>query len=145
MKIKTIKLFCIITLLFLASCTPEEKNNKATNPLTGTKWATSYADYYMVIEFTSENQVQGYFAKGSSLTYHNGLTNGSYSVSGSNVTFNNFDISLNSRMIKSFDNHLYLCVTTPASGHPLGSLPPFSSSLGIDQASLALLSLLRRI
>ena len=50
--------------------------------------------------FTSENQVQGYFAKGNSLTYHNGLTNGSYSVSGSNVTFNNFDISLNSRMIK---------------------------------------------
>lgn len=95
MKIKTIKLFCIITLLFLASCTPEEKNNKATNPLTGTKWATSYADYYMVIEFTSENQVQGYFAKGSSLTYHNGLTNGSYSVSGSNVTFNNFDIIWN--------------------------------------------------
>lgn len=93
MNLKPIQLCIILLLLCLASCSNEEKKDAVNNPLIGTKWATSYVDdHFMVIEFTSEKQVQAYFAQGSSLTYYCGLTTGSYSISENKITFNNVDL-----------------------------------------------------
>ena len=85
-------LVCIATAVLMLSCS--KKNEEAQNPnsLSGTKWATTYADNFMVIEFVSDNQVQGYIAKGDNLAYYGGLSTGSYSVSGNNITFSGFDI-----------------------------------------------------
>ena len=52
----------------------------------GTKWFASYSDYLMVLEFTSETEVTGYFAKPNGV-YYSGQTTGTYTVSGSRVTF----------------------------------------------------------
>lgn len=89
-------LICFATTTML-SCSKEGNNgsnsgNQSSNELIGTKWVTSYADDYMVIEFVSENQVQGYFAKGDNYAYWLGLSTGSYSLNGKNITFSGFDI-----------------------------------------------------
>lgn len=92
----TIKLtaLCFLTAVLMMSCSKdtENGNHNNQNALVGTKWVTSYADYYMVIEFVSENQVQGYFAKGDNYAYLQGLTTGSYSLNGKSITFSGFDI-----------------------------------------------------
>ena len=56
------------------------------NPLVGTKWFASYSDYLMVLEFTSDTQVTGYFAKPNGV-YYSGQTSGTYKVTGNTVTF----------------------------------------------------------
>lgn len=85
-------LVCIATAVLMLSCSKNKDDAQNSNGLAGTKWATSYADHFMVIEFGSGSQVQGYIATGSGLTYYGGLSTGSYSVSGNNVTFSGFDI-----------------------------------------------------
>ncbi len=82
-------LLCFAATAMMVSCTPEKEEE--TNPLVGTKWACKYSNSNMVIEFVSAKEVQAYFAN-SALAYERGLTSGSYTVSGSNVTFNNLDL-----------------------------------------------------
>lgn len=84
-------LICFALALLMPSCSKKDKSTNS-NDLVGTKWTTTYADHFMVIEFTSSSQVQGYIATGSNLAYYGGLSSGSYSASGNNITFNGFDI-----------------------------------------------------
>lgn len=74
----------IISIICTLSCSKE----KDRNPLVGTKWTTSYADDLMVLEFTSDKDVTGYFAK-SSGAYLSGQIQGTYSFSNNNITFSN--------------------------------------------------------
>ena len=83
-------LLCFAATAMMVSCTPEEKE-ESTNELVGTKWTCKYASSNMVLEFLSTTEVQAYFAN-SALVYERGLTSGSYSVSGKNITFNGLDI-----------------------------------------------------
>ena len=75
-----------IGVLSLSSCEKATPDTKEPNPLVGTKWYTSYADYLMVLEFTSDTDVTGYFAKPNGV-YYSGQTSGKYTVSGNRVTF----------------------------------------------------------
>jgi hypothetical protein len=70
----------------LSSCGKDNPGSKELNPLVGTKWFASYADYLMVLEFTSETDVTGYFAKPNGV-YDSGQTSCKYTVSGNHVTF----------------------------------------------------------
>ncbi len=83
-KILSIILIALCSILSFASC--EKADTKEPNPLVGTKWYTSYSDYLMVLEFTSETDVTGYFAKDNGV-YYRGQTTGTYKVSGNRVTF----------------------------------------------------------
>lgn len=74
----------IIACLAFSSCNKETP--KEENPLLGTKWFASYADYLMVLEFTSDTEVTGYFAKDNGV-YYSGRTSGNYKVTGNTVTF----------------------------------------------------------
>ena len=82
----------IITLLIGALCSIaaftacEKTAPEETNPLVGTKWYASYSDYLMVLEFISDTEVTGYFAKDNGV-YDSGKTSGTYTVSGNRVTF----------------------------------------------------------
>lgn len=78
-------LVAFVAMLSLSSC--EKTPEKEENPLVGTKWFASYSDYLMVLEFTSDTEVTGYFAKDNGV-YYSGRTSGTYTVSGSKVTFN---------------------------------------------------------
>ena len=83
------KLFALLSVLIIAmvSFTGCEKPAKEEpNPLAGTKWFASYSDYLMVLEFTSDTEVTGYFAKPNGV-YYSGQTSGTYKVTGSKVTF----------------------------------------------------------
>ena len=75
-------LVAFVAMLSFSSCekTPE-------NPLVGTKWFASYSDHLMVLEFTSDTEVTGYFAKDNGV-YYSGRTSGTYAFSGGKVTFN---------------------------------------------------------
>lgn len=74
----------------LSSCGKDNPGSKEPNPLVGTKWFASYADYLMVLEFTSETDVTGYFAKPNGV-YDSGQSSGKYTFSGNRVTF--FDLT----------------------------------------------------
>ena len=78
-------LVAFVAVLSLSSC--EKTPEKEENPLVGTKWFASYSDYLMVLEFTSDTEVTGYFAKDNGV-YYSGRTSGTYTVSGNKVTFN---------------------------------------------------------
>lgn len=78
-------LVAFVAVLSLSSC--EKTSEKEENPLVGTKWFASYSDYLMVLEFTSDTEVTGYFAKDNGV-YYSGRTSGTYTVSGNKVTFN---------------------------------------------------------
>ena len=79
-----------VAILTIASCNEQpvapDTPTKEPNPLVGTKWYASYADYLMVLEFTSDTDVNGYFAKSNGV-YSSGLTSGTYTVSGNSVKF----------------------------------------------------------
>ena len=83
-------LLCFVATSIMISCTPEETQEE-TNPLVGTQRRCKYASSNMVLEFLSTTEVQAYFAN-SALVYERGLTSGSYSLSGRNITFNGLDI-----------------------------------------------------
>lgn len=85
-KFLSILVASFIGILCFSSCGKENSNTKEPNPLVGTKWFASYSDYLMVLEFTSETEVTGYFAKPNGV-YYSGQTTGTYTVSGSRVTF----------------------------------------------------------
>lgn len=85
-KILSILFACAIGILCLSSCEKATPDTKEPNPLVGTKWYTSFADYLMVLEFTSDTDVTGYFAKPNGV-YYSGQTSGTYKVSGNSVTF----------------------------------------------------------
>lgn len=74
----------IFSILCALSCT--KNTTDSGNPLVGTKWTTSYSDYLMVLEFTSEKDVTGYFAKPSG-AYYSGQIQGTYSFSNNSITF----------------------------------------------------------
>lgn len=74
----------IISIVSFTAC--EKTVKEEPNPLVGTKWFASYSDYLMVLEFTSDTQVTGYFAKDNG-AYYTGQTSGTYKVSGNSVTF----------------------------------------------------------
>lgn len=78
-------LIAIAAMLSFSSC--EKTPEKEENPLVGTKWFASYSDYLMVLEFTSDTEVTGYFAKDNGV-YYSGRTSGTYAFSGGKVTFN---------------------------------------------------------
>ncbi|MEE0990529.1 MAG: hypothetical protein UIC45_04345 [Paludibacteraceae bacterium] len=78
-------LFLSLFILLIVSCSNEET---VDNPLVGTKWTTSYADYMMVLEFTSNNDVTGYFANPTG-EYYSGIVNGTYTLKGNSVNFSN--------------------------------------------------------
>ena len=85
---KAIILLCVAlcSTVFFSGCEKPEPEPQEVNPLVGTKWFASYSDYLMVLEFTSETEVMGFFAKPNGV-YYKGRTNGTYSVSGNRVTF----------------------------------------------------------
>ena len=78
-KLFTLLSVLIITFVSFTSC--EKPTKEEPNPLVGTKWFASYSDYLMVLEFTSDTQVTGYFAKPNGV-YYSGQTAGTYKVSG---------------------------------------------------------------
>lgn len=61
------------------------------NSLSGTEWVTKYADDYLIIKFTSDSKVEGYFAD-SNFVMDGRLSSGTYTIDGNQVTFNNFII-----------------------------------------------------
>lgn len=77
------KFLLLSILMLMVSCSTIETED---NPLIGTKWTTSYSDYLMVLEFTSNNQVTGYFAKSNGV-YNSGMVNGSYTLKGNQIIF----------------------------------------------------------
>ena len=81
----TILSVLIITIMSFTAC--KKPIQEELNPLVGTKWFASYSDYLMVLEFTSETEATGYFAKDNGV-YYSGRTSGTYKVSGNRVTFN---------------------------------------------------------
>lgn len=83
-KFFTLLSVLIITFVSFTSC--EKPVKEEPNPLVGTKWFASYSDYLMVLEFTSDTQVTGYFAKPNGV-YYSGQTSGTYKVTGNTVTF----------------------------------------------------------
>lgn len=85
-KILSIILVALCSVLSFSSCEKAVAIAKEPNPLVGTKWYTSYSDYLMVLEFTSDTEVTGYFAKPNGV-YYTGQTTGTYKVSGNSVTF----------------------------------------------------------
>ena len=85
-KLLSILFAITIGIACLTSCGKDNSGSKEPNPLVGTKWFASYSDYLMVLEFTSETDVTGYFAKPNGV-YYSGQTSGTYTVSGSRVTF----------------------------------------------------------
>lgn len=85
-KFLSILVASFIGILCLSSCGKENTNTKEPNPLVGSKWFASYSDYLMVLEFTSETEVTGYFAKPNGV-YYSGQSTGTYTVSGSRVSF----------------------------------------------------------
>lgn len=85
-KLLSILAACFIGIICLSSCEKATPDTKETNPLVGTKWYASYSDYLMVLEFTSDTDVTGYFAKPNGV-YYSGQTSGTYKVSGNSVTF----------------------------------------------------------
>ena len=85
-KFLSILLAIALGITCLSSCGKDNPGSKEPNPLVGTKWFASYADYLMVLEFTSETDVTGYFAKPNGV-YDSGQTTGTYTVSGNTVTF----------------------------------------------------------
>ena len=76
----------LLCMMGFFSCTKDD--NGANNKLVGTKWYSSYSNYLMVLEFSSQNNVVGYFATQNGV-YNNGRTTGTYKVDGDNVTFSN--------------------------------------------------------
>jgi len=85
-KFLSILLAIALGISCLSSCGKDNPGSQGPNPLVGTKWFASYADYLMVLEFTSETDVTGYFAKPNGV-YDSGQTSGKYTVSGHHVTF----------------------------------------------------------
>lgn len=83
MKKIILLLFCMMGLF---SCAKDDDGTN--NKLVGTKWYASYADYLMVLEFSSSKDVVGYFATQNGV-YDNGRTTGTYKINGDKVTFSN--------------------------------------------------------
>ena len=82
---KIYNLFFSLLVLLTVSCSNEETLD---NSLVGTKWTTSYGSNIMVIEFTSNEDVVGYFAKPSGV-YYCGMVDGTYTLKDNTVYFAN--------------------------------------------------------
>ena len=52
----------LLTAMFLtfSACSSDDDEK---NSLSGTEWVTKYADDYLIIKFTSDSKVEGYFAR----------------------------------------------------------------------------------
>ena len=100
MNIRNIfKLICIMICMavFLNSCTKKDDEKTTENNIVGTKWITTvqtiYQPYeYLVLEFYSENSVQGYKATGDNLVISGETADGTYSISDNNIVFSNLYI-----------------------------------------------------
>lgn len=85
-KMKVIAMMVCITMLTCAtSCSDDTMGH--SNSLAGTTWTAPYVDNLMVLKFTSNTQCEAYFAD-NNMNYQNGATQGTYSITGNNVTFN---------------------------------------------------------
>lgn len=80
----------LLTAMFLtfSACSSDDDEK---NSLSGTEWVTKYADDYLIIKFTSDSKVEGYFAD-SNFVMDGRLSSGTYTIDGNQVTFNNFII-----------------------------------------------------
>ena len=80
----------LLTAMFLtfSACSSDDDEK---NSLSGTEWVTKYADDYLIIKFTSDSKVEGYFAV-SNFVMDGRLSSGTYTIDGNQVTFNNFII-----------------------------------------------------
>lgn len=89
---KLFSMTLLLTAMFLtfSSCSKDDDNG---NSLSGTKWATKFADNdYIVIEFVSDSEVEGYFTDANFVIVGNPST-GKYSMNDNKITFNNFIIN----------------------------------------------------
>lgn len=85
-----IALFIVLLIsVFTFSCQKDGSKTNGSNKLVGTKWYATYSNYLMVLEFTSNIEVTGYFANDNGV-YYKGRTSGTYKVSGNTVTFYDF-------------------------------------------------------
>lgn len=84
-------LFIGITAAF-TSCKKEDKPQQPQQQsIVGTKWTTSFSDDMIVIEFTSSNEVIGYFANsGGGIIWD--VVRGTYTKSGNSITFHNLTL-----------------------------------------------------
>ncbi len=93
---KLLILFATVTVLMIG-CEEEDgysggsSQGGGSNGLIGTTWTAPYADHQMVLKFISSSKCEAYFADGN-LNYVRGATQGTYSVSGNNVTFSGMDL-----------------------------------------------------
>lgn len=85
---KFLSITLLLTAMFLtfSSCSKEDDDE---NSLSGTEWVTKYADDYLIIKFTSDSKVEGYFAD-SNFVMDGKLSSGTYTLDGNQVIFNNF-------------------------------------------------------
>lgn len=90
-RFKTIGLMlCFAASTMIVSCNPDDKED--TNPLVGTKWATSAGgSSYYVLEFPTATQCQLYHAD-NNLVANSTIGNGTYKVNGSVVTFSGVEM-----------------------------------------------------
>ena len=71
----------LLTAMFLtfSACSSDDDEK---NSLSGTEWVTKYADDYLIIKFTSDSKVEGYFAD-SNFVMDGRLSSGTYTIDGS--------------------------------------------------------------
>lgn len=88
---KFLSMTLLLTAMFLtfSACSSDDDD---TNSLSGTEWVAKFADnHYIVIKFTSDSNVEGYFTDTNFVTVGS-ISTGTYSVKDNQVTFNNFII-----------------------------------------------------
>lgn len=81
----------LLTAMFLtfSACSSDDDD---TNSLSGTEWVAKFADnHYIIIKFTSDSNVEGYFTDINFVTVGS-ISTGTYSMKDNQVAFNNFII-----------------------------------------------------
>lgn len=88
-KLLSMLLFMTAMIFTLSACSSDDDE---TDSLSGTEWVTKFADdHYIIIKFTSDSNVDGYFTDTNFVTVGR-ISSGTYSMKGNQVTFNNFII-----------------------------------------------------